>query len=107
MNTKSDVLSWLKPTLNGVEQNRKYPDTFSIPSEEAKDGVRPGDFVKGAFGGDEVKRTERMWVKVTEVHEGLVRGTLANEPAFLKVRHGALVEMEFRHILAIMKKGAP
>jgi uncharacterized protein YegJ (DUF2314 family) len=104
---KTDIRSWLKPTLDGVEQNRKYPDTFSIPSEEAKEGVRPGDYVKGAFGGDEVKHTERMWVKVTEVHEGLIRGTLDNDPAFLKVKRGALVEMEFRHILAIMKKRAP
>jgi uncharacterized protein YegJ (DUF2314 family) len=106
MDKTEQLSSWLKPTLDGVAQNRLYPDTFHIPSEEAKESVRPGDFVKGAFGGDEAQRTERMWVKVTEVHEGLIRGTLDNDPLFLPVKPGALVEMEFRHILAIMKRGA-
>jgi uncharacterized protein YegJ (DUF2314 family) len=93
----------LIPVVDGVEQNKLHPDTFHIPSESEKCNVKPLDFVKAGFdtGEDEIV-TERMWVVVASIKDGVIRGALANEPFMSrKGKLGDPVRMEFRHILAI------
>lgn len=94
----------LIPVMDGVEQNRLYPDTFPIPTRMDKDRIKPGDFVKAGFLGEGNMSTERLWVLVTEVDAGTIRGTLANEPVMVSAKFGDLVEMEFRHIIEIQEE---
>jgi hypothetical protein len=101
--TTTNQLSWLIPVMDGVELNRKHPDTFTIPSETDKNRIKTGDFVKAGFSTGATIPTERMWVRVVEIDAGLIRGTLANTPAYVEAKHGDLVEMEFRHVLAIQE----
>ncbi len=65
---------------DGVKQNRKYPDTFHIPSDTDKALLEPGDFVKLMFGTD--GDGERMWVKIMMIGAVKMAGTLASNPAF-------------------------
>ncbi|MEL6274771.1 MAG: DUF2314 domain-containing protein, partial [Bacteroidota bacterium] len=53
---------------DGEEYNRRYPDTFDIPSAEEKSAIKPGDLVKlmFAFGTAEDHDVERMWVTFKE-----------------------------------------
>jgi hypothetical protein len=46
--------------VDGVLWNRKYPDSFEIPSEEEKDRIVKGDYVKVSDGN------ERFWTVVEE-----------------------------------------
>lgn len=83
--------------VDGVEQNRLYPATFEIPSEEAKAAVRPGDFVKIGFQYQGL--CERMWVQV----HGDGFGELNNDPVRVPMVCGETVHYERYHILSIIK----
>ena len=70
--------------LSGVEMNKKYPDTFHIPAEQFRKGLKAGDFAKLMFtcedGGG-----ERMWVivkhrAVEDSGRVVYHGTLDNDP---------------------------
>lgn len=97
----NDQLSCLVPVMDGVEQNKLYPDTFEIPSNMDKANIRPGDFVKAGFATDVDTPTERMWVLVTEIAAGVIRGRLASEPVITKAKLDDPVAMEFRHVIEI------
>lgn len=84
---------------DAVERHRLTPDTFRIPSDEAKAALRAGDRVKVIVEPD-TGIPERVWVTVTAV-DGLV-GTLDSDPAELHgLRAGDVVPFELRHVIAI------
>lgn len=73
---------------SGVVRNEVSPDTFKIPTEEERNNVQVGQFVKLPFlfavDPDDEETTfegERMWVKLTGRAGPYLLGTLANQPA--------------------------
>ena len=59
--------------LNGVEQNKKHPNRFHIPSNEQKSKVDLGDSVKVCGGG------ERFWVHIVDfISDDLMVGIIDN-----------------------------
>ncbi|WP_051639795.1 DUF2314 domain-containing protein [Cellulomonas sp. URHE0023] len=85
---------------DGVERHRLAPETFRVPSEEAKASVQVGDLVKLVFEPS-TGIAERMWVTVTSGGDQLV-GTLNSDPAELHgLRAGDAVPFERRHVIAI------
>lgn len=69
--------------LDGEELNHAYPDTFEIPSAEARKDVRIGNWVKLGFmilSPTDNYDTERMWVAVAESSSDCYCGTLRNDP---------------------------
>jgi hypothetical protein len=83
------------------EMHRRYPSTFSAPTQAELDAVRPGDYVLAAFN-----HIERMWVLVTAVDGDTLAGTLSNQPVEVPRRHGDLVTLEKRHVFDIQTAAA-
>lgn len=86
--------------VNGVERNREYPDSFEIPSEEEKDNVQIGDYVKVSDGNErfwtvveEFLDNETMYVSIDNV---LVSNQPYNLDDYLKIHRN--------HVNRIMKK---
>ena len=91
---------------DAVEKHAAAPDTFRIPSDEATAAVQVGDRVKLVVE-PQTGLAERMWVTVTVVGEESLEGTLASDPAELRVlRAGDPVQFERRHIVAISRRPA-
>ncbi|MBY0618801.1 hypothetical protein [Sphingomonas ursincola] len=70
---------------NGEEYHRAAPETFWIPSREAREGLHPGDLAKLIFrisvdDEDEPFAFERMWVLVRERIDHGYLGILDNDP---------------------------
>ncbi|HMG44894.1 MAG TPA: DUF2314 domain-containing protein [Acidimicrobiales bacterium] len=88
---------------SGVKMNQRYPDSFSIPSEEEKDYVLAGDWVKICFTvGWPDEWGERMWVKVEKVGRQKMVGTLANQPiGFPRLDYGDTITFRREHIIDI------
>lgn len=87
---------------DGVQSNRRWPNTFEIPSDEEKDGVRPGDLVKATFRIRSGQWGERMWVEVARVHRGRVTGQLINAPVGIpRLEVGRKVRLKHKHIIEI------
>jgi hypothetical protein len=62
--------------VNGISQNRKYPNSFKMPSLDVKSKLKVGDLVKVS---DELYN-ERFWVEILEfVSEELIIGRIDNE----------------------------
>ena len=110
--------------MDGVRQNKKHPETFSIPSRSDKLKVLAGVYVKLGFinpDKDTAKdrkispRTkyapqmdERMWALVTLIQGRKYYGVLHNEPLSFKtkvLKYGDKVVFESRHILDIIWNG--
>ena len=73
--------------IDGVRQNKKHPETFSIPSRKDKLNIGAGTYVKLGFINPDKGRQdpdtvdERMWVLVqTMVGPRRYQGILHNEP---------------------------
>ena len=61
--------------LDGVEQNKKHPTTFHIPSKEEKDSIQIGTHVKVA----DTEVGERFWVEVDDIiSDDLMIGRIDN-----------------------------
>lgn len=71
---------WGITMTNGEVQNIAHPDSFYIPSEEARFGLQEDAIIKICF--DMPEGAERMWVKVVERLDepGMFIGALDNEP---------------------------
>ncbi|NCA94253.1 MAG: DUF2314 domain-containing protein [Sphingobacteriia bacterium] len=91
-------------TLDNVEtRNATHPDTFEIPSRDAREALRPGDLVKviGANKGG----AERFWVKVTEARpSGRYVGALDNRLVCFALPAGALIAFGPEHVACIMTR---
>jgi hypothetical protein len=86
--------------VDAVEMNRRYPETFHIETEEARQSLQVGDWAKLGFRNED--GGERMWVKITKALDGKYVGTLENVPVFLPLTAGTKVSFEPRHILMPM-----
>ncbi|MFS1945859.1 DUF2314 domain-containing protein [Vibrio lentus] len=70
---------------DGELLNKENPDTFWVPSHDARSSIKSGAIVKLIFNmlesetEDEVS-IERMWVEVKSLDNGLYIGTLDNDP---------------------------
>jgi hypothetical protein len=91
--------------LDGEALNRAHPDTFEIPTAEARKSVRPGNWVK--LGFDILNRIdrygeERMWVSVDESNADGYRGTLRSSPYYdVGAAQGDPIAFAPRHILNV------
>jgi hypothetical protein len=87
---------------NAEEKNKAHPTTFFIPSWELRDGVTVGTLVKLLFEGVD-GRSERMWVKVTEVLSGpQFKGVLDNDALSPHLpKCGSVIEFGPENILSI------
>lgn len=94
---------------DAAQRNRENPSTFYVPGDEDFSALKPGDFCKLIF---EAKRNgegpnaERMWVRVTSVNGGEIRGTLSNTPVFLddELQHGDEIVFQRCHVADILSK---
>lgn len=78
------------------ERNRKYW-TFEVPSQDAIDRLRPGDFAKLVFDD-----RERMWVEISKRDCNYFDGQLANHPIDLdEIEYGDRVCFHAKHIADI------
>lgn len=88
--------------INAEEQNKKYPETFHIPSREMVEAIKVGDIVK--LGFEENEFVERMWVVVTAIEKGHMDfiGRLDNDPFEHKsVKCGDLVPFKAENIFNV------
>ena len=95
--------------LDGVKQNKKFPTTFEIPTEQEKKELKPGMYTKLVFESIKKPQTrifsERMWVKVTKVSKTGLVGTLANDPIILpNLKFEDTIKFELNNIVSIAKK---
>lgn len=89
--------------LDGIEQNRLYPDTFHIPDRAEIQSLRPGYFVKLCFE-EENNTPERMWVVITNIDGDNFTGILENEPLDIKsISYSDTVCFNSKHILDTME----
>jgi uncharacterized protein YegJ (DUF2314 family) len=87
--------------LSGEAKHAEFPNTFYLPSLEERSNVPVGDFARIIFTDGDV--TERMWVKVTkQFDDGSYLGELANDPAFLKLKHLDPVSFQAKYVIDIM-----
>ena len=75
-------------SLENVQaEHQKNPRHFLIPSQEEINQLKLGDQVRLIFVLDTVLengcRAERMWVELTEIHDGKFKGRLTNQPAYI------------------------
>ena len=75
-------------TLEDVRaKNQNDPRHFLIPSQEEINRLKVGDQVRLFFVLDRDLengcRAERMWVEITEIGDGVFKGLLTNQPAFI------------------------
>ena len=97
---------------NIPEMHRQNPMTFDKPSQEELDTVRVGSIVKLIFCPTEKYREqiesggERMWVKVTDIRDGKLFGTLDNDPFVFDefLSYGDVIEFSFDNIADIYRK---
>ena len=72
-------LFWRPRLESGVENNRKWPDSFWIPSDEEKAAIVLGDHVKIGFRSRD-NWGERMWFEVTKIGRRRLVGRMLNWP---------------------------
>lgn len=80
------------------------PFTFYKPSQEVYKKLQPGNLVKLIFkfesNEEDAPGAERMWVLITEINNGRYKGTLDNDPRFIKdLKYQDEIEFEKRHII--------
>ncbi len=86
---------------SGVQRNRDHPDSFEIPSDEAKQLVMPGVSVKLMF---EMKAAggERMWVDVVAVKRRHLIGELRNQPVMIpRLYPGDMIRFQLDDVIDI------
>jgi uncharacterized protein YegJ (DUF2314 family) len=88
-----------------VEQNRRYPKSFWIPSDASKAMVGPGDTVKVFFAMKD-GWGERMWVEVKAVKRRHIVGALSNQPVGIpRLWNGDTIKFKAEHIIDIWTDG--
>lgn len=91
---------------NTVEMNKRFPETFFIPSQDDINESEAGDVVKLIFVLKAPKKvgccSEKMWVRILNIHNGIFIGALDNEPCYLKsIKHGDIVAFRAENIACI------
>lgn len=95
--------------LNAIEEHHKAPQTFDIPSEEERFGLRTGQMVKLLFAvllpefDKPTIQVERMWVTITALHNCVFQGRLESLPALTDRLHpGDIVFFTPDHVATVM-----
>ena len=88
-------------------KHQKNPRHFLIPSQEEINQLKMGDQVRLIFVLDTVLengcRAERMWVELTEIHDGKFKGRLTNQPAYItSIQLGDELDFAREHIASLM-----
>ncbi len=85
---------------NAQKKRLENPDTFSAPTKEELDAIRPGSIVKVCTEG------ERFWAVVTEVNGNHIEARIDND-LLLVEQHGLnyrdLIKFQKCHIYSIIK----
>lgn len=80
------------------------PYTFELPHEIELAALKPGDGVKAIFRQTEgytKYSAERMWVMIERIEEGVVHGTLDNEPHDMPlIQAGMPVAVPLTHVIS-------
>lgn len=84
-----------------IAQNKKYPDTFKIPSRERRKGIKVGQWAKLIFIAED-GQGERMWVKIIARKGGGYIGTLDNSPVLIEAEFGDEIKFSPKHVASIM-----
>lgn len=90
---------------DGHARNKKYPNSFQVPTPQEKAQVQPGDLVKVMFepslfppGSDKIG--ERMWVRVTKAVDRRLEGWIDNYPiCFPRLEYGDTIRFQRKHII--------
>jgi len=94
------ILRW--KLRSGVKQNRLYPTSFWIPSDQEKDAIQPGSVVKLVFEQSD-GWGERMWVLVDKVSRRRIIGYLDSNPYdFPRLYPGRKIRFRREHIIDIL-----
>ena len=88
-------------------KHQKNPRHFLIPSQEEINQLKLGDQVRLIFVLDTVLengcRAERMWVELTEIHDGKFKGRLTNQPAYItSIQLGDELDFAREHIASLL-----
>lgn len=93
--------------MDGVARNEAHPDTFQIPTQEERDGLRPGAFAKIGIEMPD-GAGERFWVKVEGRAEGenagRYRGAISNDLVHTRdhgMKDADTIEFGPEHVLAV------
>lgn len=86
-----------------VYRNMMNKETFQIPSADDISKLKVGDLVKLIFfnpnATGQTPKAERMWVILTEINGTKFKGTLDNDPFYLRsIKYQDIIEFEDRHI---------
>lgn len=84
----------------GLDNHRRWPESFWVPGDEEKAELEAGDTVRLAWS---VKRYaasgERMWVEITHRDGDRLVGRLKNWPVFVHLTHGEIVRFHIDDII--------
>jgi len=87
---------------SGIETHRKFPDSFWVPSDDEKLGLKPGMSVKLIF---EMRDGwgERMWVDVEKIGRRRLIGRLGNQPIGIpRLSYGDKVKFSLDDVIDIV-----
>ena len=80
------------------------PYTFFLPHPEELEALKPGDGVKAIFAQTESETkydAERMWVLIERIEDGVVYGTLDNDPSDMSlIEAGDPVAVPLTHVIS-------
>jgi hypothetical protein len=87
-----------------TEIAKESPYTFYLPSETVIRKIVPGNIVKLMFSCDIENEqgwsAERMWVIVTEIQDGVFKGTLDNDPSYIPdLKYQDIIQFQSIHIM--------
>lgn len=82
----------------------KAPYTFELPHKVELSALQGGDAVKAIFRqteGETKHSAERMWVQIERIEEGVVHGTLDNDPIDMPlIEAGMPVSIPLTHVIS-------
>jgi hypothetical protein len=84
--------------MSGLENHRRWPESFWVPEDDVKEHIRPGDRVKLMWS---VRRSpgERMWVTVTKRAGERLVGTLDSWAVVAYLHPGETVKFHIDDII--------
>lgn len=82
----------------------RAPYTFFLPFEVELAALQPGDGIKAIFAqtkGETQYEAERMWVLIEDIEDGVITGTLDNEPCDMPLLPvGSRVRIPLSHAIS-------
>lgn len=94
---------------NVIEKNHEFPRTYLIPSSDDMDKLKVGDTVKLIFVMDKPQsdgcRAEKMWVIIDSIEDDVFKGTLNNDPYYLKkIKSGDMIDFRTENIASVLRE---